>query len=451
MTRIPIRLRITAAFALAMLLMLTGATAFVYVRLRDDLDDRINALLRARSTAAAEVATEDHLVGLAIEDREESFVQLLDRQGRLVDNAGAGESPAIGPALVATATGSGSVVEADVVGVDGRARLFIRRLDDPARILVVGQSLRDREEALASVLTSFALGGVAAVALASLVGSVLAHAGLAPVEAMRRRAGEISLQRAEDGLPLPTANDEIRRLGITLNEMLARMREAYEREARFVADASHELRTPIAVVRTELDGALRAGAVGEHANEALVAAVEECDRLAQLADDLLVLARADAGRVPVRPEDVDLALLLGQVRDRFVDRAAQRNRCIRLDVPEPVSCVADPERLRQAVSNLVDNALRHGGGTVTLCARQDAATATIEVADQGAGIPREFAAHAFDRFSRIDRAQDGAGLGLAIVAAIADAHGGAVEIVEPPATADAGTVLRLTLPSNSVG
>lgn len=450
MTRIPIRVRITAAFALAMLLTLVGAAAFVYVRLRDDLDDRVNALLRARSTAAAEVATEDHLVGLAIEDREESFVQLLDRQGRLVDHAGAGESPAIGPALVATASGSGSLVEADVVGVDGRARLFIRRLDDPARILVVGQSLRDRDEALASVLTSFTVGGVAAVALASIVGFLLAHAGLAPVEAMRRRASEISLQRAEAGLPLPIANDEIRRLGITLNEMLARMRDAYEREARFVADASHELRTPIAVVRTELDGALRAGDVGVRASEALVAAVEECDRLAQLADDLLVLARADAGRVPVRPENVDLALLLTQVRDRFVDRAAQRNRCIRLDVPEPVSCVADPERLRQAVSNLVDNALRHGGGTVTLRARQDAATATIEVADQGDGIPAGFAAHAFDRFSRIDRAQDGAGLGLAIVAAIADAHRGTVEIVEPPATADASTILRMTLQSSSV-
>jgi two-component system sensor histidine kinase KdpD len=154
--------------------------------------------------------------------------------------------------------------------------------------------------------------------------------------------------------------------------------------------------------------------------------------------------------VPVRPENVDLAMLLTQVRDRFVDRAAQRDRSIRLDVPEPVSCVADPERLRQAVSNLVDNALRHGEGTVTLRARQHAATATIEVADQGEGMNPGFAAHAFERFARIDRAQDGAGLGLAIVAAIADAHRGTVEIVEPPAMTDAGTVLRMTLQSSSL-
>jgi two-component system OmpR family sensor kinase len=449
-SRIPIRVRITAAFALAMLLMLVGAAAFVYVRLRDDLDDRVNALLRARSTAAADLATEDHLPGLAIEDREESFVQLLDQEGRLIDHAGAGGSPAVGPALVAIATSSGSTVEADVVGVDGRARLFIRRLDDSATILVVGESLRDRNEALASVVTSFTVGGVAAVALASIVGSVLAHAGLAPVEAMRRRASEISLRRAEDGLPLPLANDEIRRLGITLNEMLARLRASFEREARFVADASHELRTPIAVVRTELDGALRTGDIGARARDALIAAVEECDRLAQLADDLLVLARADAGRVPVRPQQVDLALLLTRVRDRFADRAAQRDRAIELDVPEPVSCVADPERLRQAVSNLIDNALRHGNGIVTLRARQHAATAAIDVADQGHGMPAGFAAHAFERFSRVDRTQDGAGLGLAIVAAIAEAHHGTVEIIEPPATDDAGTLLRITLQSSPV-
>ena len=157
--------------------------------------------------------------------------------------------------------------------------------------MVVGQSLDDRDETLAGLVASFAIGGPIAVLLASLLGYALAAAGLRPVEAMRRRAAEVSLERDGERLPLPAAHDEIRRLGETLNEMLDRLRGSLERERRFVADASHELRTPVAVIKTELEGALRAGGHDPRVREALVAAVEECDHLAQLAEDLLVLAR----------------------------------------------------------------------------------------------------------------------------------------------------------------
>ena len=128
---------------------------------------------------------------------------------------------------------------------------------------------------------------------------------------MRRRAREVSLTRAGERLPLPAARDEIRRLGETLNEMLDRLQRSFERERRFVADAGHELRTPVAVVKTELEGALRTGDYGPEVREALVAAVEECDRLAQLAEDLLVVARAAEGELPVRPEELDAAHAAG--------------------------------------------------------------------------------------------------------------------------------------------
>ena len=310
-SRLSTRARLTAAFAAATLLMLVGASWFVYARLRADLDDRIDALLRARSAAAGALALDAGLGGVAIEDPEESFVQLLDADGALLDHGGGGRDPAVGNAVVADATVDALTLEDDVVGIDGRARLLVRRLAD-GHVLVVGESLRDREEALGSVVDSFAVGGAAALVLAALVGSLLARAGLRPVEAMRRRAAAISLHQADEGLPLPAADDEIRRLGVTLNEMLARMRASYEREARFVADASHELRTPIAVVKTELDGALRAGDFGPRTRDALLAAVEECDRLAQLAQDLLVLAKADGGRIPLRSERIDLGELLAR-------------------------------------------------------------------------------------------------------------------------------------------
>jgi two-component system, OmpR family, sensor kinase len=435
-SRLSTRARLTAAFAAATLLMLVGASWFVYARLRADLDDRIDALLSARSTAAGELALDAGLGGVAIEDPEESFVQLLGADGALLDQAGGGRYAAVGGPVVADATVAGSILERDVPGIDGRARLLVRRLDH-GHVLVVGESLRDREDALGSVVNSFAVGGVAALVLAALVGSLLARAGLRPVEAMRRRAAAISLHQADEGLPLPATEDEIRRLGVTLNEMLARMRASYEREARFVADASHELRTPIAVVKTELDGALRGGDFGPRTRDALLAAVEECDRLAQLAEDLLVLAKADGGRIPLRPERVDLGALLVRVRDRFVDRAAERARSINLEVDGTSMVVADPERLRQALQNLVENALRHGKGTVTLRALDVPGGVVLEVSDEGRDLPGEFAPLAFERFTRADRTRDGAGLGLAIVAA----HGGSAAIDTPPTTA------RLRLPS----
>jgi two-component system, OmpR family, sensor kinase len=439
-SRLSTRARLTAAFAAATLLMLVGASWFVHARLRADLDDRIDALLRARSAAAGTLALDVGLGGVAIEDPEESFVQLLDADGALLDHAGGGRDPAVGGVLVADATVDGLILEEDVAAIDGRARLLVRRLGD-GHVLVVGDSLRDREEALGSVVDLFAVGGAAALVLAALVGSLLARAGLRPVEAMRRRAAAISLHQADEGLPLPAAEDEIRRLGVTLNEMLARMRASYEREARFVADASHELRTPVAVVKTELDGALRAGDFGPRTRDALVAAVEECDRLAQLAEDLLALAKAEGGRIPVRSERIDLGGLLDRVRDRFVDRAAERARSIKLELDGTSVAVADPERIRQALHNLVENALRHGKGTITLRALDVPGGVVLEVSDEGRDLPVEFAPLAFERFTRIDRTRDGAGLGLAIVAAIAAAHGGRAEIDTPPTTA------RMRLPS----
>ena len=268
--------------------------------------------------------------------------------------------------------------------------------------MVVGQSLLDGNDALANVVTSFAYGGALATLLASMTGYALATAGLAPVEAMRRRAREVSLQPNDEGLPLPAAHDEIRRLCETLNEMLARLRASFDRESRFVADASHELRTPIAIIKTELEGALQLAGPATSVHESLAAATEECDRLAQLAEDLLVIARSADGQLPVRPEATRARELLGGVRDRFIDRAARRGREIRIEGDPDLVLHVDPTRVRQALGNLVENALRHGGGTIVLDARGSANGVEIDVSDEGPGFTPDFAAHAFERFARGD-------------------------------------------------
>ena len=204
---------------------------------------------------------------------------------------------------------------------------------------------------------------------------------------MRRRAREVSLSRADERLPLPQAHDEIRRLGETLNEMLDRLGQALERERHFVADASHELRTPVAVIKAELEGALRRGGHDPQVREALIASLEEADHLAQLAEDLLIVARTGEDALPVRPEPVDVHELLERTRRRFADRAAQRGRPISVDAEPALGVYADEPRLLQALGNLVDNALRYGSGEIVLRARRAADGVELEVSDQGEGFP----------------------------------------------------------------
>jgi signal transduction histidine kinase len=312
--------------------------------------------------------------------------------------------------------------------------------------VAVGQSLQDRDDTLGNLIRSFALGGPIAVLLASVLGYALAAAGLRPVEAMRRRARDVSLSSADERLPLPAARDEIRRLGETLNEMLDRLGRSFERERRFVADASHELRTPVAVIKAELEGALRAGGHAPQVREALVASVEECDHLAQLAEDLLILARSSEGQLPVRPEPLELREQLERVARRFADRADARGRGIAVDAGDEPSVYADELRLRQALGNLVDNALRYGQGEIVLRSRRAGPGLELEVADQGEGFTPEFAERAFERFARGDlaRTRDGSGLGLSIVRAIAEAHGGRAELVAGP-----GATVRIWLPDGA--
>jgi signal transduction histidine kinase len=245
---------------------------------------------------------------------------------------------------------------------------------------------------------------------------------------MRRRAAEIGDADAGRRLPVGAADDEVARLGETLNAMLDRLEEAFDRERTFVADASHELRTPLAILKTELELALRAGRDPAELIDALRSAAEETDRLARLADDLLVIARSDRGRLPVRLETVDAGRLLGDVSERFARRAEEQGRSLEVDAEPGIELSADSLRMEQALGNVVDNALRHGAGTVTLSASDGRGTVAFRVADEGEGFPAEFVGRAFERFTRGDEARGreggGTGLGLAIVDAIARAHGG---------------------------
>jgi signal transduction histidine kinase len=193
-----------------------------------------------------------------------------------------------------------------------------------------------------------------------------------------------------------------------------------------VDDASHELRTPLALHKSELELALRYGGSREELRAAIASAIEEADRLSQLAENLLVLARSDKGVLPVEPEPLQVGELFATVVGRLSDRAREADRPLGVDVPDGLVVAADRLRVEQALTNLVENALRHGDGPVRLWARAGPEAVELHVSDAGRGFPPEFLPHAFERFRRADaaRAEGGVGLGLAIVDAVAQAHDG---------------------------
>jgi two-component system, OmpR family, sensor kinase len=435
-----------------MVVVLAAPAAFVYFRLGSDLTEGIDTGLRSRADDFA--ALVERARGRptppsrsTLLEPEESFIQLLTTDGELIEGTGAARAPALRPGEARLASPRPRFRERDVRGVEHTARVLDRRVSvaGQPRVVVAGVSLEDRDDTLAGLAASFAIGGPIAVLVASGLGYLLASAGLAPVEAMRRRAEQISLGRAGERLPLPEAQDEIRRLGETLNEMLERLQASFERERRFVADASHELRTPLAVLKTELESTLRRLGDEPELRESLLASLEEADHLAQLADDLLLLAQAGEGRLSIWPERVDVPQLLEQARERFGDRARERGREIAVQAPTELPARLDPLRLRQALGNLIDNALRHGDGQIALTAHQADGHVVIEVADRGPGFPPDLLPAAFERFTRGDsaRTKGGSGLGLAIVRAIAEAHGGAATI--PDRKGD-GAAVRLRFP-----
>jgi signal transduction histidine kinase len=253
--------RVAAAFAVAMALVLTGTAAFVYARLGDDLARALDQDLRLRAQDLAAVVGSPGN-SLAAESRSrliergESFAQLLDQRGRVLDETRplANRPLLFATQLAAAGRQPGFLDRGSVPGLDEPARLLGVPVDRGGRrvVLVVGATRENRAEALRSLRTELLIAGPVALALATMLGYLLAGTGLRAVDAMRRRAGEISAERADERLPVPQTGDELQQLGETLNAMLTRLEHALQRERGFVAEAGHELRTPLALLRAEL-------------------------------------------------------------------------------------------------------------------------------------------------------------------------------------------------------
>jgi two-component system OmpR family sensor kinase len=439
-SRLPIRLRVTLAFAAVMAVVLGATGGFLYLRMASELNATIDRGLRSRvSDLTALVRESDSGLAQSRQLGDDDVAQILAASGTIIDSpSGLHDRPLLNTGAAQRAAHRSLVMERNEMRLLASP---VRGQDGVPAVIVVGASTEDRTAALSSLATLLLLGGTCALLLASLAGYGVAAAALRPVEAMRRRAGEIQGGAPGQRLPVGRARDELRRLGETLNAMLARLEAALARERTFVADASHELRTPLAILKGELELARKRRRSRDELEDAVRSAEEETDRLAQLAEDLLVIARADQGELPLRRERVAAAELLARVRGRFAVAAEKRGAELRVDAPDAVWLDVDGLRMEQVLGNLVDNALRHGAGPVVLRAR----VGELSVRDHGPGFANGYLGAAFERFSRGDPARSGpgAGLGLAIVAAIANAHGGAASA----SNADGGGAeVRVTFP-----
>jgi heavy metal sensor kinase len=340
---------------------------------------------------------------------------------------------------------------------DGKqVRVLVRQHHMDGQIVLVRLGLREGplwEEfyEMASVLV---VGLPLAVLFISIAGYLLAGRALRPVDEMARRASRISAERLNERLHIQNHNDELGRLGDVFNQTLERLEVSFGQLRRFTADASHELRTPLTAIRSVGEVALQAQGNTTYYRDMIGSMLEEADRLTRLVENLLTMSRADAGQVAIHPSEFNLVAMVREAAALLEVLAEEKHQTINIKGDDLSNFYADRIILRQAVMNLIDNAVKYSppGGLIEVRVRKLADEALIEVQDSGPGIPLEHVEKVFQRFYRVDRARTradgGAGLGLSIVDWAVSVHGGSVKLNQGT---EGGCVFAIRLPLRHAG
>jgi two-component system OmpR family sensor kinase len=446
-----LRARLTLAFAAGMTLVSLAVASFVYVQVRSDLRSEVDMGLRARAQAL--IARGNLVRGLPqtsghLADNDESFAQVLSGDGRIL---AATRSVAREPLLRPTELRHDRpwMTDRRPPGLETARLLEVPTTVRGARVyLVVGATLSDTREALTRLMVLFAIVLPVALLASSLIGWLLAGAALRPVRRMSAEAAAITDADPSRRLAVPTGDRGLAVLATTVNATFDRLQTAIRRERTFAANASHELRTPLTILKAEVDTALSADRSPQELREALESAASEIRHLIAIAEGLLVIARTVEGRMPVERVPTSLARLVRERVEAFSGMARDRDLELVAGAGDEI-VELDPTRVRQAVDNLLDNAVRHcaAGGRVTVTATAAADTVSITVQDRGPGFSDAALAAAFQPFNRTDNRSSGAGLGLALARAIAEAHGGRAEAWNAPA---GGAAVTLTFPAGTV-
>jgi heavy metal sensor kinase len=456
--RMQLTLWYTAIFALLLLL----AGGLIYLHLSDSLASSLDDSLAVRAQQIASDITlqqnkiipysaASDLPGFDPRDSKptsladvnfDTLVRLLDLQGHVVDI-----TPAFRELRVPTASITQPVQGTPWQGTvdaanDEPVRIYSRTVADDGKvfaIIQVGASEEFLEHTLNNLVTELLIAALCVLLFGALGSYWLAGRAFAPIRKLIEVARTIKAGDLHERVPVPPAIDEVQALALTLNEMLAILEQTLTRQQRFVSDASHELRTPVAVIRSKTDLALQQPCEKEEYVTVLSAINREAERLGHLISDLLALARGDEGKTSFEMETVTLDLIAEAVAANAETLALERGVTLQVDTSEPVSVYGDEARLIQVLMNLLDNALLYtnAGGSVILNVVSTGNQARLTVRDTGIGIAPEHLAHIFERFYRADFARvhrEGGnnGLGLAIVDWIVHAHGGTITVESQP-------------------
>jgi len=465
-----LRARLTLITSAGLALALAAAAVLLVNALRLSLIRGLDDSARQGAVEVAALIDQDRLPDPVPVGSGTITIQVLDAQGRITDVSPGADRlvPLLTPsqAQAAARTGQGRMLAGPPRGLPSLLRVVAVPADG-GQVVVAAVSFAQASDSIAAVARALLIGMPLLLGLLALVTWLVTGYTLRPIAGLRRGAAEVTQTGIPRNLPVPPARDEVRSLAVTLNDMLSRLAEAQQRQRDLISDTAHELRSPIACIRAQLEVAIDHPDGLDWAETARDVHADTL-RLARLAEDLLLLARLDDQRI--RRSPVDLAEVCTSVAARY---GAARVP-VAADAPAPVMVSGDPDALSRLVVNLLDNAVRHAATQVSVSVRACGGVARLEVTDDGPGIPAADRERAFGRFSRLDDARnregrdgaaldgaaldgagldgaaldgagldgaglDGAGLGLAIVRATAEAHGGSVTL------GDAGPGLRATV------
>jgi heavy metal sensor kinase len=464
--RLSIRWRLTLWNTLALAVLLLGFSALVYAMMAHALYEQVDRALLAE---AEQLRRDERLQGQTdspaarkrlaywideFQEHERFFCVVYDARGEVYLKTAELADGSVPPA---PRSGSGGAKFSDQsLPTIGRQRVLTARLRVGAEELTVLHlgPLADVDHELHELLVVLATAVPFMLVLSAALGYGLARKALRPVDQLHRQTAQITAERLYRRLPVHNPGDELGRLAQTINAMIARLERSFAEIRRFTADASHELRTPLTAIRTEAEVALSKALTADESRLLLGSILEECERLTRLTDQLLDLAREDAGAKQPTSQRLDLSALIGRVVETLRPLADARGLDLRWEAGEPLWLHGDEGRLRQVCYNLLDNAIKYTpeGGLVEVRLSRRGSDAVVVVRDTGIGIPPEHLPRVFDRFYRVDRArtraEGGTGLGLSIVRSIVAAHGGTVELSSTPGQ---GTTCTVTLPEQPFG
>ena len=467
-----IRARLTLWYTVGLAVPLAALSLVLYFTFRDALRSRTDAFISDALTVVTRELVSERRVRATVSDAIRATVEevrfrhldivVTDESGRVVAMSAEDPSPSLGPRSVDSAAVvhallavPGDSTGATIERANGRYRVMthaVRAGDDRFRVAGI-YPLAGDEAVLARISELFLIAIPLLVAAAGAGGWFLARRGLAPVAALTSRAAAIGATNLHERLPIAAA-DELGALARVLNDLLDRLERSFAQQRRFMADASHELRTPATIVRTEADVTLARERSTDEYRESMGVVQDAVRRLTRIVEEIFLLARSDAGQLVMNVHPVHLEELAHDIVRAVRPVAEDRN--VQLEFREVVEAPtrADSDLLGRVLLNLLDNAIKHSppGGVVQVRMASAAGTHSVSVIDQGPGIPSELHDRVFERFFRADSARSrtessttsGAGLGLAIARRIAELHGGRLDLVESRA---GHTAFRLTIPA----